>query len=261
LPDADLSRRGLAHYSAIPLFGTVGVDRSYYRSLRTSEWASYRAQVTTGFRFLIKAPGTLTRPFVDGRANPGFLDPRWAQEDFLEPALAGLGAQIGPVVLQFTPGLCRQQDRETFNRALERFLSAEWDPRIRWALELRDPAWFDASFLDCLAAQGASPVWTEHPAMDPLPARWARLGHRLSGPFIARWNLQRPLHYETAKARFRPFDRLQAPDPATRAGLATAVRETLMRGETAWVTINNKAEGSAPASVLHLAQAIGDPNR
>jgi hypothetical protein len=46
------------------------------------------------------------------------------------------------------------------------------------------------------------------------------------------------------------------PDPATRRSLAGLCRDAADRGATAFVTINNKAEGSAPLSALALAREI-----
>lgn len=63
------------------------------------------------------------------------------------------------------------------------------------------------------------------------------------------------------KARFAPFNRLQATDPATRGTLARVVAATTAAGHAAFVMINNKAEGSAPLSVIELAKAIAHQKR
>lgn len=60
--------------------------------------------------------------------------------------------------------------------------------------------------------------------------------------------------YESAKAQCAPFDRLQDPDPTTRAHLARVITGTCSAGQNAYVTINNKAEGSAPLSVVELGR-------
>jgi hypothetical protein len=51
-------------------------------------------------------------------------------------------------------------------------------------------------------------------------------------------------------------DRLQAPDPATRSAFANVTASTLAAGYRAFVTVNNKAEGTAPLSVAALAGGI-----
>ena len=56
--------------------------------------------------------------------------------------------------------------------------------------------------------------------------------------------------------RYAPFDRLVDPDVPKRQSLARLCAAAVGRGQPAFVIINNKAEGSAPLSALHLAAAI-----
>ena len=70
---------------------------------------------------------------------------------------------------------------------------------------------------------------------------------------VCRWSLQRGLRYDQAREAWAPFDKLQAPDLPTRKTLAQVIRATLDAGRRAFITINNKAEGSAPLSVMALA--------
>jgi hypothetical protein len=76
------------------------------------------------------------------------------------------------------------------------------------------------------------------------------------GPLACRWNLQRGLRRAAAKELFGPFDRLQAPDPATRKELARVIAGIAAAGCAAHATITNKAQRSAPPSVVELANAI-----
>jgi Protein of unknown function DUF72 len=79
------------------------------------------------------------------------------------------------------------------------------------------------------------------------------------GPLVCRWNLHAKhgkFGYEAAKLSYEPFDRLVDEDLATRETLARVIAGTLKGGQQALVTINNKAEGSAPLSVMKLAQAV-----
>lgn len=62
--------------------------------------------------------------------------------------------------------------------------------------------------------------------------------------------------YESAKAQYAPFDRLQDPAPTTHAHLARVITGTCGAGQNAYMTINNKAEGSAPLSVEELARLM-----
>jgi hypothetical protein len=64
------------------------------------------------------------------------------------------------------------------------------------------------------------------------------------------------LGYEEARVRYAPFDKLVDEDVPTRDVLARACLAAGRRGMPAFVTINNKAEGSAPLSAIRLAERI-----
>ena len=89
--------------------------------------------------------------------------------------------------------------------------------------------------------------------LPPLRALWP-------GPLVCRWNLHRKhgaFGYEHAVARYGEFERMQDPDPETRQALARVIRATSEAGYRSYVTVNNKAEGSAPMSVRELARCLG----
>ena len=76
---------------------------------------------------------------------------------------------------------------------------------------------------------------------------------------MARWNLHQrhgAYGYDSAKDLYEPFDRLLDPDPETRAILSQVMAATAAAHLPVYVTINNKAEGSAPLSVEALAEAV-----
>ena len=75
-------------------------------------------------------------------------------------------------------------------------------------------------------------------------------------PLVARWNLHAGHRYEDAKQAYFPFNRLVQEDPPTRTTLASLAARAAADGRDVFITINNKAEGSAPCSVEKLAAAI-----
>jgi len=82
------------------------------------------------------------------------------------------------------------------------------------------------------------------------------------GPLVCRWNFNRrhgAYGYEAAEKLYEPFDRMVDPDVETRAALARVVLGTANAGQNVYVTISNKAEGSAPLSVRALAKALQRP--
>jgi hypothetical protein len=77
-----------------------------------------------------------------------------------------------------------------------------------------------------------------------------------AGPLIVRWNLHRGFLYEAARQRYEPFDKLVDEDGETRRILARMAADAFKAGQKVWITANNKAEGSAPLSLLKLADEI-----
>jgi hypothetical protein len=76
------------------------------------------------------------------------------------------------------------------------------------------------------------------------------------GPLVVRWNLHRGFLYQVAKQRYEPFDRLVDEDSETRRILARMAAAAFKAKQRVWITANNKAEGSAPLSLLKLAEEI-----
>ena len=269
-----LARGGLAAYAQHPLFGSVSLDRTFYAPLLADEYAAYAAAVPDTFRFVVKAPAAITDPFtragnsglVSGD-NPTFLDPATAAAVCVAPAVAGLGAKLGAIVFQFPPlGRALLANVPRLVARLGAFVAALPRPRTDGlphgpaiALEIRDPALVCEALAVGLVDHGAIPCLAAHSRMPPLEAQanvWRLDRFPLQSPLVVRWNLHAGKDYEGAKQDYFPFDRLVAEDFQTRDNLARLVRTQARSGRTVLVTINNKAEGSAPWSVRRLAEAI-----
>ena len=258
----DLSRQGLTAYSRHPLFSTVGVDRSFYAPLSSRQYAAYAEQVPENFRFVVKAPSALTSQWLPGdggfrgSGNALFLDAPYAIEQFVEPAREGLGSRAGPLLFQFPP-LGR-----TLTRAPERFIAQlqEFLGRLpqgpMYAIEVRDDRIINRRFFASLKEVGVRYCVGVHPRMPPVAAQAAAMSGFGSGPLLVRWNLKSGYTYEEARTRFTPFDQLVDEDSATRESIARLCLATIGAGHECTIIANNKAEGSAPLSLVKLAQAI-----
>jgi len=267
-PAATLSREGLAAYAVHPLMRCVSLDRSFYRVLAAAEYQRLAAQVPPGFRFMVKAPATLTDASLRDPAtgapradNPDFLDPVHALADVIAPLREGLGAALGVLVLQVSPLPARWlSDVPAWRARLGRLLAAmgpAMPAQALLALEVRDAVLLEPALAALLREHGVRPCLGLHDRMPAAAQQLPFLRAAWPGDLVCRWNLQRGQRYAQARDRWAPFDRLQAEDPATRAAIARVMRGTLDAGHRAFVTINNKAEGCAPASVLALARALG----
>jgi uncharacterized protein YecE (DUF72 family) len=258
--EAKLAREGLPVYARHPLLRTVGIDRTFYAPVEASVLAGYAAQVPDDFRFLVKAHEACTiarwpsHPRYGahrGQENDRFLDPAYATDRVVGPAMEGLGAKLGPILFQLPPG----KGGPDFADRLHRFL--EGLPRgPLYAVELRNGALLGPRYLEALAAAGAVHCLNVHPGMAPLAEQLRRVDP-LHGPaVVVRWMLHDGLTYESAVAKYGPFSALvdEAPDVRqTIAQLAVAAAHT---GVPMWIIVNNKAEGSAPLSIAQLARAI-----
>jgi len=265
--ESDLSRHGLAAYGRHPLLRTVSLDRTFYKAIDTATFAKLARQTPDDFRFVVKAPSEITDAVLrvaDTGAplqnNPFFLDPRRALASAVQPAVEGLGDKLGALVFQISP-LPAAWLRNS-QALLDRF-SALWHAVVPampaaalTAVELRDARMLSPRLTEHLAQHRVSYCVGLHDRMPPAAVQVLAARSAGNGNFICRWNLHHGLRYNQAKAQWAPFDRLQAPDVGTREALARAVVAALADGHRAFVTINNKAEGSAPLSVVELARAI-----
>jgi len=265
-----LARHGLPAYAAHPLLRAVSLDRTFYAPLTRDEFAAYAAQVPESFRFVVKAPAAFTDPVIrkpgSGVANgdnPSFLDASAAAAAFVEPALAGLGTRAGPLVFQFPP-LGRRQlaDAPRIIARIAAFMAVlrgRTPADAILAVEVRDPELASAAFAAGLGDASATPCLAVHARMPPVAEQAAAFGLDRDGcrlPLVARWNLHAGHGYEEAKQAYFPFDRLVEEDVPTRHALARLAATAAAAGREAFITINNKAEGSAPLSVAKLAAAI-----
>ena len=269
-PQVALSKQGLAAYAQIPLLRTVSLDRTFYAPITTIQYQNYARQVPDHFSFVVKAPALVCDAVVrgeDGRAkvpNPHFLDAAIAAREFVVPCLEGLGDKAGPLVFQVSP-LPRSlvEEAATLIERLAAFFAALPQElgkrRPLYALELRNAELLTPRLMKMLAAVGVRYCVGLHDRMPEVERQETALkvldGDK-PGPLVVRWNLHRGFLYQAAKQRYEPFDRLVDEDVETRRVLARMIADAFKARRKVWVTANNKAEGSAPLSLLKLAEEI-----
>lgn len=269
-PQVALSKKGLAAYAQIPLLRTVSLDRTFYAPITTIEYARYATQVPDHFSFVVKAPALVCDAVTRDESgqgkvpNPHFLDSSIAAREFVVPCLEGLGAKAGPLVFQVSPlprgfveGAPLLIERlAAFFAALPKELAGQ---RPLYALELRNPELLTPRLMRMLRHSGVRYCIGLHdrmPEVERQEAALAALDSDLPGDLVVRWNLHRGFRYQAALQRYEPFDRLVDEDPETRRILARMAQRAFKAGRKVWITVNNKAEGSAPLSLLKLAEEI-----
>jgi uncharacterized protein YecE (DUF72 family) len=269
--ESKLSKQGLRAYAEHPLLRTVSLDRAFYRPLRVDQYAAYAAQVPADFRFVVKAPSLVADALIRGESGHGlqpnaqFLDPDLAVREFALPALEGLRDRLGVLLFQLSPiPPLLLQDTPALLRRLGAMLQAlpslqEQAPQAIVAVELRNAELVRPELAALLRSCGATYALGLHAKMPPIDAQLPLLRALWPGPLVCRWNLHRrhgAYGYEEAKRLYGAFDRLVDPDPETRNTLARVIAGTTGAGYPAYITLGNKAEGSAPLSVAALAEAI-----
>ncbi len=252
-----LARHGLAAYAGHPLFRTVCIDRTYYSPITAADFAHYESAVPEDFRFVVKAHELVTsaRQKDDfASPNPLFLEPGYAVDEVIGPCLEGLGQKAAVMLLQFPPQIV--DNVAAFNDKLHRFLS-NLPKGVLYAVELRNPELFNEGYRELLRDVGASHCFNSHPKMLSLEDQIRQSAADAWPTIVVRWMLRRNLSYSDAKDVFYPFEKLAHEDTGTRRTVAS-----LCRGATpTFIIVNNKAEGSAPLSLISLAEEIVSPTR
>ncbi len=256
----------LREYAQYAPFRTVEFDFPFYRPPDERQLARYAAALPPGFPVVSKVWEEITMPrFPElprhgaraGKNNPRYLDARAFREEVLPAYEKAFRGHIGPFVFEFPterePTAARRAD---FLGRLDAFLG-ELPTEHAYSVEIRTPAYFAPGYFDVLRRRGAAHVfnwWTRTPglleqweAARPLPGKLA----------VARILVPPGVPYEQAVARFRPYDRLQAPREDMRRDVVRLLRHITEAGADAFVLVNNRAEGCAPLTIRALAQELG----
>jgi uncharacterized protein YecE (DUF72 family) len=132
-------REWLEYYAA--RFDTVEVNNTFYRLPEREVFESWRERAPQGFVFALKMSQYLTH-------MKRLRDPEEPVERFMEAA-RGLGAKLGPVLVQLRPGM--KVDPERLRAALGAFPKG-----IRLAVEFRDDSWHTDAVRGVLEERGAA---------------------------------------------------------------------------------------------------------
>lgn len=259
----ELARDGLREYARYPLFGTVGIDRSYYAPLSADDLKRYAAQLPAGFPCCAKVPALFASPVLPGSGhgspsepNPDFLAPHAFISEVLEPAFLHFRRHVGPFVLEIPPVPSDARlEPQAFTDRLGHFLDAL--PReCQMSVELRDRRLVTAEYAAVLNQTRTAHVLNYWSAM-PTPAEQARLVDVAAAPAVVIRLLLRPgTRYEARRDAFRPFNRIVDQDDSLRRDVTRLIADATGRQQPVYVLVNNKAEGSAPLTIRALAECL-----
>lgn len=253
----------LGQYAKFPLFGTVGIDSSYYRPLEPDALAEYARELPAGFPCVTKVWDRITAhtfskhdKLQPGERNPDFLNAALFEDEVLGPMREHFGDHLGPFIfeLQAIPRTARLPP-PAFAHELDRFLGAL--PRdAHYSIELRNPEYLSEAYFAVLREHDVAHAfnsWTRMPSI----GEQLDLESSITAPFVVARALMAPGHtYEDSVDAFAPFDRIQMPRPDVRADILRLVKAALGRGLGIYVLVNNRLEGNSPLTIAALAEML-----
>jgi uncharacterized protein YecE (DUF72 family) len=245
----------LAEYAET--FPVVGGDFSFYQFPSADYWRRLFASAPESLRFGLKVPEQITVKIwpsharygaQKGERNPSFLDAELLERAFLS-RLKDYRARVALLIFEFGafPKQAYSGPAE-FLRDLDRFLS-DLPHGFRYSVEIRNPEYLAGDYFDCLRAHGVAHVfnaWTRMPELDSQ----LRLPGAFTADFtVCRALLRRGRSYEEAVKLFAPYDRIKDPNPRGREALRFLVETARRDGRSAFIFVNNRFEGNAPATI------------
>jgi len=264
--ESRFERHCLAEYAEV--FKTVSVDAAYYRFPDRRSIEGLVSQVPPDFRFALKVTDDITiRKFARlprfgeraGQLNPNFLNADLFVSAFLAPC-EPFRASIGLLMFEFSRfypiDFVRGRD---FVAALDEFLGrlpAGWP----YGVEIRNRHFLHPDYFAVLARHGVTHICNSWEAMPCVLDQWALPGSRTTpGRLAARFLLVPGRKYETAVARFSPYDRVQeANEPGRTAGARLIAEAAQSGGQTdAFIYVNNRFEGNALGTIAAMLEQSG----
>jgi uncharacterized protein YecE (DUF72 family) len=252
----------LEEYAQFPLFRTVGIDSAFYGPPSAETLESYARVLPAGFRCVNKVWDRITvhtfgqqAPAKAGQPNPDFLNAELFAEAVLEPYQRYFADHTGPFVFEFQTIPKRSgMGPEEFAAALDRFFR-ELPRNEEYAVELRNDEFLTPSYFDVLRRHGVAHTynsWTRMPSI----GEQLDLPGSVTAPFVVCRALLRPGRtYSQAVDTFAPYDRIREPNPEVRRDLLRLLGLAATgRGRTVYILVNNRLEGSAPRTIMAVAE-------
>jgi len=230
----------LARYAAV--FPSVEVDATYYGIPRQASVEAWRSRSPDGFRFSLKVPSTVThdRRFVNA---DGYF------AAFLE-RIRPLGDKMGAILIQCPPDFAPARDSRA---ALFGFLETELRADFCFALELRDPRWYDEALFGHARANGFTLAVTEGSHSDLTLA--AHIVSELVRDPPAQHAYIRWLGDQTLPV----YDRVQLGRSGSHDAWERMIRSLRTACSDIYAYASNDYEGFAPATLRTMLARLGEP--
>jgi uncharacterized protein YecE (DUF72 family) len=184
-----------------------------------------------------------------GMKNESFLNSDALSALFLEP-LAPYRDRIGTLIFEFG---ARGTSTREFVRQLTPFLAAlpAW---FRYAVEVRNRAYLETVYFDCLRERNVAHVFNAWSRMPTLGEQIAIPGAFTADFTVVRALLREGRAYEQAVEQFAPYDKLQDENPEAREAMRALIRRMREERRAAMIFVNNRFEGNAPTTIQAITE-------
>lgn len=256
----------LAEYAEV--FHSVCVDAAYYKFPSERYLEGMMSQVPEGFQFGLKVTDEITiKRFTNlprfgeraGKPNDNFLDADLFARAFLGPC-APFKSRIGLLMFEFSHFYPSDYARgRDFVADLDKFL-ARLPEGWPYGVEIRNQAFLHPDYFAVLAKHSTAHIFNNWSGMPPVSEQLALPGSlpnpRLCG---ARFLLTPGRKYEQAVEAFKPYDRVQDPNPTARRAGATLIRDgAKAEGQRkTFIFVNNRLEGNALSTIRAMLTEAG----
>lgn len=241
----------LEEYARFPLFRTVGIDSSFYRPPAPETLQAYARALPPGFRCVSKVWDQIT---VHSSAD--FLNPELFLREMYGPYQEHFRDHAGPFVFEFQ-SIPRSSGIKTldFADSLDRFFAAL--PREgQYAVEVRNPEFLEPPYFAVLREHGVAHVLNSWTRMPSIGEQLEMAGVFTAGFAISRVLLRPGRTYEEAVDAFAPYDRIREPNQELRHDVLQLIEQARNLRIPAYILVNNRAEGSAPNTILEIVRRL-----
>jgi uncharacterized protein YecE (DUF72 family) len=188
-----------------------------------------------------------------GAENESFLDADLLKESFLRP-LAPYRDRTALLIFEF--GAFSKKtfaNTSEFIERLDPFL-AKLPPEFRYSVEIRNPDFMERDYFQSLRSHNVAHVFNAWSRMPELRHQMALPASFTADFIVSRALLRQGRSYEEAVQVFSPYTEVKDPNPAVRASLREMIRIAQDKQTTAFLFVNNRLEGNAPATIIAITE-------
>jgi len=246
----------LAEYAEI--FPIVCGDFSFYQFPTPEFWQRLFGSAPGGLRFALKVPEEMTAEVFPkhprygpraGMKNESFLNADALGALFLE-LLEPYRDRIATLIFEFG---ARSTPAREFVAKLGPFLDA-LPLTFRYAVEVRNRAFLDTPYFDCLGGRNVAHVFNAWTKMPPLGEHMAIPGAFTADFTVVRALLREGRAYEQAVEQLAPYDHVKDENPEGREAIRGLMRRMREERRAALIFVNNRFEGNAPTTIQAIAE-------